>query len=114
MSEQIEHKAPRKINKANGFCLAIKVSLLARHLINGVPFNEKFPLYGGEDEFFRRVRPMTILVPGRFVFHYKHVSVDSNYFPEQKFRREPECAVTQGILSLRQSLPVKQKPASDT
>jgi len=93
LAEQMKNKIPKKIKKANGFCLAIKVSLLSRHLINGVPFNEKFPLYGGEDEFFARVKPKTIIVPGSFIFHYKHVSVDSNYFPEQKYRQQTVSSV---------------------
>lgn len=85
-SEQIKNQTPRKIKRGNGFCLAIKVSLLSRKLINGAPFNNKFPLYGGEDEFFSRVKPKTMIVPSSFVFHYKHVSVDSNHFPDQIFR----------------------------
>jgi len=88
ISGKVKKITPKKIKKGNGFCMAIKVSLLARHLIKGEPFNNKYPLYGGEDEFFRRVKPKTILVPVSFVFHYKHVSVDSNYFPHQKFRKE--------------------------
>ena len=85
-SERMKEQTPKKITKGNGFCLAIKVSLLSRKLINGVPFNNKFPLYGGEDEFFSRVKPKTMIVPSSFIFHYKHVSVNSNYFPEQKYR----------------------------
>lgn len=87
ISERLKNQTPQKIVKGNGFCLAAKVSLLGHHLINGRPFNEKFPLIGGEDEFFARVKPKTMLVPGSFVFHYKHVSVESDYFSSQKFRR---------------------------
>ncbi len=87
ISEKTKKMTPRKIKKGNGFCLAVKVSLLSRNLIKGDPFNNQYPLYGGEDEFFRRVKPKTMLVPGSFIFHYKHVSVDSNYFPHQKFRK---------------------------
>ncbi len=86
ISEEIKDPTPLKIKKGNGFCLAIKVSLLSRKLIEGVPFNNKFPLYGGEDEFFSRVKPRTMIVPDSFVFHYKHISVASNYFPEQEYR----------------------------
>ena len=88
ISEQIKDQPPRKIKKGNGFCLAIKASLLSRKLIEGVPFNNKFPLYGNEDEFFSRVKPKTMIVPSSFIFHYKHVSVASNYFPEQKYRKQ--------------------------
>jgi GT2 family glycosyltransferase len=88
ISERIKNKNRQKIIKGNGFCLAVKVSLLSRNLIKGHPFNEKFPLFGGEDEFFARVKPKTMLVPGSFIFHYKHVSVDSGYFPDQKFSKK--------------------------
>jgi len=86
ISEQIKNQTPKKVKKGNGFCLAMKVSLLSRNLLNGVPFNNNFPMYGGEDEFFFRVKPKTMIVPSSFVFHYKHVSVDSNDFTDQKFR----------------------------
>jgi GT2 family glycosyltransferase len=86
IAEQTKEQAPRKTKKGNGFCLAIKISLLSHKLIEGVPFNNKFPLYGNEDEFFSRVKPQTVVVPGSFVFHYKHISVNSNYFPEQEYR----------------------------
>jgi len=88
ISEKTKNKNPQEIIKGNGFCLAMKVSMLSRNLINGHPFNEKFPLLGGEDEFFDRVKPKTLLVPNSFVFHYKHVSVDSGYFPNQKFSKK--------------------------
>lgn len=86
-AEQVKNLTPQEIKKGNGFCLAMKISLLSHHLINGFPFNEKFPLYGGEGEFFARVKPKTMLVPSSFIFHYKHVSVDSHNFPEQIFRK---------------------------
>jgi len=85
-SGQIKNLTPRKIKKGNGFCLAIKVSLLSGNLIKGLPFNNNFPIYHGEEEFFRRVKPKTMIVPSSFVFHYKSVSVDGNHFPEQEFR----------------------------
>lgn len=86
ISEQIKDLTPQRISKGNGFCWAIKVSLLTNNLRKGTPFNENFPLYGGEDEFFARVKPKTMLVPSSFIFHYKHVSVGSDYFPDQEFR----------------------------
>lgn len=88
ISEQIKDQIPQKTRKGNGFCLAIKASLLSRKLIEGVPFNNQFPLYGNEDEFFSRVKPRTMIVPSSFIFHYKHISVASNYFPEQEYRKQ--------------------------
>lgn len=88
ISEKMKSQNPQRISKGNGFCLAFKVPLLSHNLVKGYPFNENFPLYGGEDEFFARVKPKTMLVPSSFIFHYKHVSVESDYFPDQEFRRK--------------------------
>lgn len=90
ISEKMKSQNPQRISKGNGFCLAVKVPLLFHNLIKGYPFNENFPLYKGEDEFFARVRPKTMLVPSSFIFHYKHVSVGSDYFPDQEFRKNPD------------------------
>lgn len=87
IAEKIKNMIPRKIAKGNGFCLAMKVSLLSHHFINGVPFNEKFPIYDGEEEFFSRVKPHIMIVPSSYIFHYKQVSVDRNNFPDQQFRK---------------------------
>jgi GT2 family glycosyltransferase len=94
ISEQIRGYNPQKIKKANGFCLAIKVSLLSYNLINGVPFNKKFPLYYGEDEFFSRVKPKTMIVPSSYIFHYKQISVDRKNYPQQQYRPEPSNTIT--------------------
>ncbi len=86
ISKRVKDRASRKITKGNGFCFAVRVSLLAQIAKQRSPFDERFPLYGSEDDFFRRVKPKTMLVPESFVFHYKHVSVESGYFPDQTFR----------------------------
>ena len=88
IAEKMKDRAPRSIKKANGFCLAIKISLLSSNLINGLPFNENYPIYGGEDDYFSRVKPQTMVVPSSFIFHYKQVSVDRKNFPRQIFRPE--------------------------
>jgi GT2 family glycosyltransferase len=88
IAAKLKDKAPQKIEKANGFCMAIKVSLLSSNLINGVPFNENCPIYGGENELFLRVKPQIMVVPSSFIFHYKQVSVDRKNYPDQIFRPE--------------------------
>ncbi|HPK22230.1 MAG TPA: glycosyltransferase [Smithella sp.] len=85
---KVKNKNFRKTAKGNGFCFAARASLFRQMSTQGGPFNEKFPLYGSEEDFFRRVKPKTMIVPESFVFHYKHVSVESDYFPDQKFRRK--------------------------
>jgi len=90
--KKIKNNNFRKTVKGNGFCFAVRVSLLAQISKQGSPFDERFPLYGSEEDFFRRVKPKTMIVSESFVFHYKHVSVESGYFPDQTFRRKTKSA----------------------
>ena len=75
---------PQKIVKLNGFCMMFRMSWLKDK--GNKPFNENFPIYGAEDDFFDKYKPKTMIVPSSFVFHYKQVSVDRKNFPNQHVR----------------------------
>jgi len=80
ISDKIINGRNQKVIQLNGFCMAFKMKFLEAALYHsaGVPFNTDpaYKIYGGEDEFFQRTKPKTIIIGSSYVFHYKQVTME--------------------------------------
>lgn len=77
---------PLETDRLNGFCFMLRLASLKAQ-ISGDFFDESISFNGAEDKFFREHKPRTCVVPEAFVFHYKSVSVPSNHFKSQIYRK---------------------------